>query len=322
MMKAKALLLAILCFAGAAHAQIYFQNTLYTFNQFVYNPAAAGLPQAGLVQGPRLTLMGRSQWAGINGAPRTGTLAFQHYDSTYSSAIGAMLVYDDIGPFSTSRVDLAYAFVLPVGDLRLRFGVNGGIQNRRIGATWNPEDPNDPTLPLTPQSAVLPSLGAGLMLSHATGKFFVGISAQDLLEPSLEGLLLTPGIGEESAVSRSFFLMGGYRFDIGSRSSLTPSVFLRTEGSRPQADFSLQWNYKPLIVGLNYRANSQDSFSGLLGFQISDRTFLGYSYDYTLSSLNASSDVHTHEVVLSYAFPRSARNPNKTKDILNDPTPF
>jgi type IX secretion system PorP/SprF family membrane protein len=321
MMKAKALLLAILCFAGAANAQVYFQNTLYTFNQFVYNPAAAGLPQAGLVQGPRLTLMGRSQWAGINGAPRTGTLAFQHYDSTYSSAIGALAAFESIGPFSSSRVDLAYAFVLPLGDLRLRFGVNGGARQVRVSADWMPEDPNDPTLPLTPQTAFQASLGAGLMLSDATGKFFVGLSAQDLLEPSLEGLLVGD-VGTESTVARSFFLMGGYRFDLGDRMSLTPSVFLRTEGTRPQADLSLLFTYKPIIFGLNYRVNSNDSFSGVLGFQISDRTFLGYSYDYTLSSLNGSADVHTNEIVLSYAFPRSARNPNKTKDILNDPNPF
>ena len=58
----------------SASAQVYFQNTMYAFNRFVYNPAAAGMSQIGMENGVNLTLLGRQQWLGIEGAPRLSTL--------------------------------------------------------------------------------------------------------------------------------------------------------------------------------------------------------------------------------------------------------
>ncbi|MEL6843806.1 MAG: type IX secretion system membrane protein PorP/SprF, partial [Bacteroidota bacterium] len=83
--------------------------------------------------------------------------------------------------------------------------------------------------------------------------------------------------------------------------SITPMVFARTEGTLPpQFDVSVFADYKVLTGGLSYRGFN-DSFSAILGFDVNDRMFLGYSFDYTLSPLNASQDLSSHEIILTYA---------------------
>ena len=314
----------------SAKAQVYFQNTMYGFNQFAYNPAAAGFGQLGMEKGMNLTLLGRQQWLGIPGAPRLSTMTFNAPVSTLGGGIGASLVVDQLGPLTSTGLDVAYAFqVLGRGDgdgLKLSIGVSGGFRQKALNGDWIYDTSNgqDPVLPGGRSAAVVPSLNAGLYLTNSDGRFFVGLSGLNLLEPSLEGLLLEAR-GEESTDPRSFFLIGGYRFDIGDgtgQSTLTPTVMARTDGLfPPQVDVSLYWNYKPVVFGGGYRFFN-DSFSGMLGVNISDRTFVAYSYDYTMNALNAIGDVNTHEIIISYTFPSASGNPGKEVDILNNPDDF
>ena len=143
----------------------------------------------------------------------------------------------------------------------------------------------------------------------------MGISGQDLLEPSIEDLLLTSGIGPDSRVARSFYLMGGYRFDFQNEMSLEPNVFIRTDGVLPpQLDVSVFWRYRPVVFGLSRRFFN-DSFSGILGFNVLDRAFIGYSYDYTTNALNFAGDVHSHEIIISWSFPSPEEIRKKQFDI-------
>ncbi|MDX1906907.1 MAG: type IX secretion system membrane protein PorP/SprF [Bacteroidia bacterium] len=306
-----------------ASAQVYFQNTMYYFNRFAYNPAAAGFRQPGMSDGPNFTLMGRNQWLGIQDAPQTGLFAFNTYLDEYKSGVGATISFDRLGPFSSTKIEAAYAYRFDLGFGELAIGVNGGVKNTVIDGDWVPPTADfDPTIPYAVQSAWLPALGAGIFLNGKDDKFFAGISAQDLLEPSIEALTGDAGSGQESNVPRSFFLTGGYRFELNDRSSLTPTVFLRTDGTEaPQADLSLYWNYKPIVLGANYRFFN-DSFSGIIGANVSDRTFFGYSYDYTLNALNRLGNVHSHEFIISYTIPVVRGLPGQRKDIGDDPDPF
>ncbi|MDX2249924.1 MAG: PorP/SprF family type IX secretion system membrane protein [Bacteroidia bacterium] len=316
-----------LCMGMSASAQVYFQNTMYSFNQFAYNPAAAGFGQLGMGKGLNLTLLGRQQWLGIQGAPRLSTLTLNAPADNLGGGIGASLVVDQLGPLTSTGMDFAYAFhLLGRGadeGLRLSIGVSGGFRQTSLNGDWIYDNSNgiDPVLPGGRTSALIPSLNAGLYLTNAEGRFFVGLSGQNLLEPSIEGLLLDSR-GEVSTVPRSFFLIGGYRFDLGAetgKSTLTPTIMTRTDGIfPPQVDLNLYWNYKPVVFGAGYRFFN-DSFSAMMGVNISDRTFVAYSYDYTTNSLNAVGDVNTHELIISYTFPGSEGKEAKKVDILDNP---
>lgn len=320
------LALTLLLVAGVfsiGTSQVFVQNTMYNYNRFVYNPAAAGLGQLGMESGMNLTLLGRMQWLGVEGAPNLSTLAFHSPVASINSGLGAYVIADQIGPLTTTGLNVAYAYHLDLGNNRLSIGVNGGMLQKAINANWRYFGPEDPTVPQGQYSAgtIVPSLGAGLYFSGADNKYFIGLSGQDLLEPSLENLLLTE-VGDDFIVERSFYLSAGYTHKLNNQQSLEPQLFVRTDGTfPPQVDLSLYWRFKPLVVGGSYRFFN-DSFSGILGVNVLDRTFIAYSYDYTLNSLSANGDVGSHELIISFTFPTSSSQGGRLKETLENPDDF
>ncbi len=316
------LALTLLLVAGVysiGTAQVFVQNTMYNYNRFVYNPAAAGLGQVGLADGMNLTLLGRLQWLGIDGGPNLSAINFHSPIESISSGLGASILSDQLGPLTTTGLNVAYAFHQPIGRNTLSFGVNGGMLQKSLNANWQYFGDEDPRVPLGQYNAslIVPSLGAGIFFRGADDRYFVGISGQDLLEPSIDDLLLSTS-GMESKVTRTFYLSAGYSLEINKKSSIDPQVFLRYDGTGlPQADLSLYWNYKPVVFGGSYRFFN-DSFSAIFGVNVLDRTFIAYSYDYTLSSLNALRDVSSHELIISFTFPTKGSEAGKVKDILDN----
>ena len=170
----------------------------------------------------------------------------------------------------------------------------------------------------------VPNLAAGLYLSGRDDddreQFYLGISGQDLLEPSIDEITLSPGVGPDSRVSRTFYVTGGYRFDLSDDIELEPSFLVRTDGASSQFDLSAFLTLKSLVIfGLSHRFYN-DSFAGTLGVRISDNSMIAYSYDYTLNGLNQNGDISSHEIILSYTFPqfgKRLKGIDQTKDKRN-----
>ena len=311
-----------------ASAQVFFQNTMYTYTRFMYNPAAAGMAQPGMESGANFTLMGRQQWLGINGAPRTPAFSFHAPVEAIGGGVGATVGSDNLGPLSATWLDVAYAYHLKLGgSLQLNIGASGGFRSINIDATgWKYDQSGgiDPVVPTVSRGVFIPSLNAGIYLSSLgengrEGNFFLGLSGQNLLEPSIEEVLDVIGVGPASRQPRSFSVMGGYRFDLNDRMSIQPMVSLQTDGNgTPQTTATVFWNYKPVSFGVNYRAVDSESIGAILGFHISDRMFFGYSYDYPLTALNGLSDLHTHELILSYTLRGASGTGNKDVDVIED----
>jgi type IX secretion system PorP/SprF family membrane protein len=314
------------CFT--ASAQVFFQNTMYPYVRFAYNPAAAGFAQPGMEAGTNFTLMGRQQWLGLEGAPRTPLFAFNTQLPNKIGSFGAILASDKTGAISSSWLDVAYAYQIEIGTrLKLSIGASGGMKQVSISDNFIYDQSGgiDPVVPTAPRAVFVPNLNAGLYLTSVDpatdreGSFFVGISGQNLLEPNIEGLLDVTGIGEDSKVSRTIALMGGYRFDFSPRLSLQPMLMMQTDGvGNPQTTASVYLNYKPIVLGVNYRINSGESVGGMVGFNISDRTFFGYSYDYPTTALSTGGDLHSHELILSYTLPGTgAKGRGKKVDVID-----
>ena len=284
-----------------ASAQVFIQNTLYSFNRFVYNPAAAGINQSA-----NLTLLGRLQWVGIDGGPRSFTAAVDAPITSMQSGVGAYIIGDELGPLSTVGVNVSYAYHLDVGNATLSIGASGGLLQKSINGNfvYDRSNGDDPVVPFGnySSSAMVPNLAAGIYFTLPEDKFFIGISGQDLLEPSIEELTLTAGIGPDAKVTRTFYLSSGIRFDLSDQVNLQPSVLARTDGISTQFDASVLATLKSVVVlGVSHRFYN-DSFSGIIGAKISNKLFFGYAYDYTLSGLNANRDLASHEIMLTYSF--------------------
>lgn len=302
-----------LVFLGAifvidGNAQVFIQNTLYAFNRTVYNPAAVGMGGK-----TNVTLLGRLQWLGIDGAPTLFTAAGDtKIDGV--GGVGAYLIADKLGPLTTTGLNAAYSYHLPLvpDKLLLGIGASGGILQKSINGDFRYDDSNgiDPLVPLGQFSnaVIVPNLSAGLYLSgrdeDGREQFYLGVSGQDLLEPSIDAITQSPGVGPDSRVSRTFYLTGGYRFNLSDDIELEPSFLVRTDGASSQFDLSAFLTLKSLVLfGLSHRFYN-DSFAGSLGVRISDNSLIAYSYDYTLNGLNQNGDISSHEIILSYTFPQ------------------
>lgn len=319
MMKKLYLALAILTtIPVASFGQVFIQNTMFPMNKYVYNPAAAAASGTASITG-----MYRSQWTGIKGNPNLATLGGEIPMAQIKGAVGGYFISDRLGPLATTGLNLSYAFRTSLGDPEeettptLSIGVNGGFTSKALNGQFTPSNTNIGEPLLNGQnnynkSIIAPSLGAGIYFSGPKDRYYIGVSAQDLLEPSIKGLLA--GNISTARVPRSYYVMGGYTFKVTERTSIQPNVAYRTDGRVSQLDLNVLANIQPIVVGVGYRLN--DSFSGILGVNVSDRFFMGYSYDYTTSKLNVSSDVHSHEVILTYRFPEVKRFGGQYDNIL------
>lgn len=289
---------------SSASGQIFIQNTLYPYNRFVYNPAAAGVSGQ-----TTLTLMGRLQWLGIDGAPQLLTASLDAPLDGIDSGIGVYIIRDELGPLSTTGLNFAYSYRLSLGKGTLSAGVSGGILQKALDGDfiYNLDGGEDPLVPsgAFSSSQIVPGLAAGLYYSHpnADGEelFYAGISGQDLLEPSIDDLTQSPGLGAISRVARSFYLLGGVNLPVGNDVILHPSFATRTDGISYQLDGSLHVSVKSFLLGASYRTISNESISGIVGARVSDQLFFAYAYDFVLSGLNAQNDLSSHELIISYA---------------------
>jgi len=282
---------------AAVWAQQDPQFSLYMFNRQVLNPGFAGSFGSW-----NFTFGGRSQWVGIDGHPNTFTLTGHTYVPLIRGGVGGQVIGDYIGPFQTIDAKVYYAFHLPLGErgTKLQFGVAGGLLYKLLdGTNWRPpQTNNDPILVNAVTSATRPDVSAGIYLNGAEDRYYLGISGLHLIEPSFSAL--TQGGKGELRIVRHFNLMGGYQFRFSHTTSLTPSMLIKMAGSQLQYDLNMNFTVSPLIFGATYRW--KDAIVGIVGFQISERLFAAYSYDYTLSGL-APATSGTHEIVISYTFP-------------------
>jgi len=320
-----ALLLTGLCSLPALGQQ-YFQNTMFPYTQYGYNPAAAGATRVGMDQGSMLTLMGRLQWLGFEGGPETSYLSYETGLPANAGYVGGLVVFDRAGAITTGTVTASYAYEFELGadNNFLRIGASGGIKQWRLDPTnFQARDDNDPILPEGITSVAVPALSTGV---YFTGnypdndlKYYGGISIQNLLEPSFDNALRAVGSGTEDV--RTFILSGGYNFKLDAdRMRLMPSIMMINDFAltAPQVSTGLLWSYKPIAIGVNYRFFGE-SVGATAGFHITDDLFVGYSYDYPTTTLNASSDVNTHEVILTYRLGSSRSTVGGEKqDIFKD----
>ena len=96
-----------------------------------------------------------------------------------------------------------------------------------------------------------------------------------------------------------FFGTAGYVFQITDNFKLKPSVMVKSAFDAPLSyDGNLNaLFYERFELGASYRLD--DSFSGLVGFQVTPNIRVGYAYDSVTSEIKTVADA-SHEVILSF----------------------
>jgi type IX secretion system PorP/SprF family membrane protein len=274
----------------SASAQQEPQYTQYMYNPSVINPAYAG----SLGYGSLFSLY-RTQWIGLEGAPKTLNLSYHQPLENTNLGVGGNIVHDEIGPSTTTNfsVDVSYTINFE-NESRLAFGIKAGGELLNIDYTkLNHYNPSDVSFRNNINSQFSPNIGAGLFYYNANS--YLGLSVPMLLQTKRY---------DEFAYSdanrrQHFYLMGGKVFDLSYNVKFKPAFVAKMVAGAPlQVD--LTGNFlinEKFTVGVAYRWSA--ALSALVGFKVNDRIAIGYGYDREttrLSNFNSGS----HEIFLQF----------------------
>lgn len=269
------------------------QYSMYMFNPLSSNPAYAGSRDALSV-----TLLGRKQWVGFDGAPETGSLTLHSPLKNEHIALGLSVTYDKIGPTTNNMVyaDVAYRFQVSPSS-KLSFGIKLGADI--YSANFNGLIVNDNTdiLYTTPISnKLLPNGGFGVY--WYSPESYVGLTSPRLIENSLRDPSMVT-TGPEAKQNRHYFLMAGHTFRLSSTIDLIPSVVVKAVQDAPLSlDVNLNlFFYERFWIGAGYRVG--DAVVANVMYHFSPKFRAGYAYDYTLSALG-NYNSGSHEIMLNY----------------------
>lgn len=266
------------------------QYTQYMYNMNVLNPAYAG--SKGITS---IGLLGRTQWVGVEGAPRTVTLAM-HSPVGKAVGLGLSIIHDEIGPIKEDNIYVDFSYTIFTSDEgRLAFGLKAGVTFLDV-REFITVDPDPLNIPIHQTS---PNFGAGVY--YYTNKFYLGLSAPNFIET--KHLEKEGGIVSTASEKMHYFLTSGYVFEIADNLKLKPSTMIKaTAGAPISVDLSLNLLVDERVeLGLSHRFD--DSISALIGFQVNDDFRIGYAYDYTTTKFGDFNS-GSHEIMLLFDFNR------------------
>lgn len=274
----------------SAFAQQDSQFTQYMYNTTMINPAYAGSRGVMSIFGNY-----RTQWVGLEGAPKTAALSVHTPLGDSKLGLGVSFLNDQIGAMNdnTLAIDLSYSIDLN-RDYKLSFGLKGSAN--LLDVDYSKLDiyhSNDVYFQENIENQFTPNIGAGVYL-HSE-KAYLGLSVPHFLEMDRY---------EEHNVSTmkqkmNFYLMGGYVFEWNSQLKFKPAFLAKAVAGAPlQVDVTANFLiHEKLTLGVAYRWDA--AVSGLVGFQISDGLFIGYSYDADTTKLG-NYNSGSHEVFMRF----------------------
>ena len=292
-------IIIVLLIATQVYGQQDPQYTQYMYNMNVINPAYAG-SRENLSFG----LLYRSQWAGLDGAPKTGTF-FGHLPVGEKVGLGLSIISDEVGPIKETNAYADFSYTLNLGGAhKLAFGVKAGATFHDIGlAGLALIDPNDPFFQNI--NTTTPNIGAGFF--YYTDNYYLSASIPNILN-SVHLDANGNKLGSEEA---HYFITGGYVFQLSQNTKLKPSFLVKSSFDAPTS-FDVNLNalfFEKLEIGGSYRLD--DSFSGLINFAITPTVRIGYAYDAVTSDIKEYAPA-SHEFMLLFDlnFPkRVSRSP-------------
>ncbi|MBP2832234.1 type IX secretion system membrane protein PorP/SprF [Aquimarina sp. U1-2] len=296
------LMFGIFGFLGfCASAQQDAQYTQYMYNTISINPAYAG--SRGVMS---ITGLHRSQWVGIEGAPRTQTLTLNTpLGNTERVGLGVSIVNDQIGPTAETYLDIDFSYTIPISDSgELSFGLKAGGHLLNVDfQRLRQFNSNDNLFENNIDNKFSPNVGVGIYY-HAE-RFYMGLSAPNILETSHFDESATNS--NSNAVSFlaeeriNYYVIAGHVFDLSTEVKFKPAVLSKVVFGAPlQVDVSANFLlYDRLTLGVAYRWSA--AVSALAGFQISDSMMIGFAYDRETTALGQTQfNDGSYEVLLRF----------------------
>jgi type IX secretion system PorP/SprF family membrane protein len=280
--------------------EIYAQQdphyTQYMYNMNVMNPAYAGSKE-----NASGAILYRQQWAGVPGAPQTGTFSL-HSPVGKNVGLGLSAISDKIGPVEETNLYTDVSYTLKINEnQRLAFGIKAGATFNKVGLF---SDIGNGYINQLGDNAFSENttntffnLGAGLF--YYSKNYYLALSMPNMLKATY---LEVTDNGQEynfGTKTQHYFLTGGYVFNLSPNTKFKPSFMMK---SAVQAPISLDLSgnflfFEKFEAGLSYRLD--DSFGAIVNYAITPSLRIGYAYDHVISELNSTTPA-SHEFMLLF----------------------
>lgn len=286
------LIVSLLC-TTTLFGQQDAQYTQYMYNTVSVNPGYAG--SRGHIS---VAALHRSQWVGLDGAPKTQTFNMHSPIGYRGVGLGLSIVNDKIGPTSETNFDIDFSYTVYTStEGRLSFGLKGSANLLDIRFSELNQYAPDQTLQQDIDNRLSPNIGAGVY--YHTENFYAGLSVPRFLETAHF---------EESSLSTAreqmnFYLITGYVWDLNPFLKFKPTLLTKlVQGAPLQVDLSVNFMLsEKFILGAGYRWDA--ALSGMAGFQISNKFLIGIAYDKETTELgSAAFNDGSFEIILRYDF--------------------
>ncbi len=313
----------------AAFAQAKPLHTQYILNNFIANPAIAGIENYTDVKASY-----RNQWVGIEGNPvttyftihapinkgdlRTNITSFEipgenprgkgywkDYEvSPRHSGIGFTAVNDRAGYLNRWSVNASYAYHIPLTpNTALSAGFSAGLTSTSLDRSkivWANLDPNDPAIGYNngELSKLRPELGAGLYLYSKD--YFAGLSVLSIV-PGKNRFTSADKYG--TFYSPNFFATAGYRTFINDELSILPSIMVQywqPQLTSVHTNVKLQYLDKFWFGGSYRFASLVGGYSAMAGINVSNTFNVSYAYEQVTNSRLNTYTRGTHEIMVGF----------------------
>jgi type IX secretion system PorP/SprF family membrane protein len=286
-----------------------------TFSQFYANALYLSPSFAGATEEYRFSMNVRDQWPQVPGTFMTYSIGFDKAMPNFNSGIGILATYDvaGSGDLSTTNIGLLYSYDFNINkQWHIRPGVNFkfyylglNIGKLLFNSQLTGSGGTTPSITPPPFNKVADVDFAASTLVYSD-KIWAGFTLDHLLTPKQSFY------GDNTKLPVKFNLYGGVRLIGQTRlrrkleEALSIAANFQTQGKFYQTDIGLYYFKQPLIFGLWYRgipfmtSQAGDAIIGLIGIK-TKQLHIGYSYDFTISNLVASTG-GAHEISLVYEF--------------------
>ncbi|MBW3520467.1 type IX secretion system membrane protein PorP/SprF [Flavobacterium sp. NKUCC04_CG] len=288
----KTLLIVLSFFAqiSLVQAQQDSQYSQYMYSTSTINPAYAGSRGVMSVFG-----LYRTQWVGLEGAPKTANVSINTPLGDSGLGLGVSFINDRIGAMDENNIAIDLSYAVTVNEnYHLAFGVKGTANLLDVDYNkLNRYNPNDVVFAENIESQFSPNIGAGLYLY--SDKTYIGLSVPNFLHTDR----YDDNISSTVRQKMHFYLIAGHVFDLSPNLKFKPALLSKAVAGAPlQVDLTTNFMFaNQFVVGAAYRWDA--AWSGLVGFQINPGLFIGYSYDTDttkLSNYNSGS----HEIFMRF----------------------
>lgn len=277
---------------NSVFAQQESQYTQYMYNPTLINPGYAGSRGVTSIFG-----IHRSQWIGLEGAPKTSAISAHTPFEAKNVGLGVSFLHESIGPQTFNNIMIDFAYLLKFETSTLALGIKGmaGFYNFDKNKLHLYQG-NDAAFEQKP-NAFYPNVGVGAY--WYSDKYYLGVSV-----PTLLNTKTFKGNSETVSLVNSkqhFYLIGGYVFDLSKNLKFKPAALTKiVEGAPLQLDLSANFMLnEKFVLGAAWRWDA--ALSLMAGFQINRNWFIGYAYDHETTDLRKYNS-GSHEVFVRYEF--------------------